>query len=180
VFAAVTVTAGLAGWLQLSPSGAGAPQILPLAPVHLRTAEALLDAQPSPGPAGGKRAAREIEAALAEEPGRAGAWLDLAAARRLEDGGYSPRVLQALRTSYSVGPLDPSVSYWRLRFAYGDWPDLPEELRTSVLRETDALWSTPDSREALKALPSAVDNPAGRAAAAAEVARVQLSEPPSL
>jgi hypothetical protein len=175
IFAGVTAALALAGWLELAPASP-APEVLPLAAAHIARAEALVEGKAPPPRAALARAEAEIVRALAEEPASAAAWLDLASVRRLEDGGYSPRVLDAVTKSYAVGPMDPGVSYWRLRFCFEDWTQLPDALRGEVLREVDAVWSARDSHEAMRNLPSRVRDPSGRVALDAEIARLTLSE----
>jgi hypothetical protein len=175
IFASLTAGLAFAGWAELWPASP-APEILPLASAHIAAAESLLDGGARPSRAALARAEAEIGRALAEEPASAAAWLDLASVRRLEDGAYSPRVLDAVAKSYAVGPMDPAVSYWRLRFCFEDWTRLPDDLRGQVLREVDAVWSARDSREAMRNLPVRVRDPSGRVALDAEIARLTLDE----
>jgi hypothetical protein len=174
LFAGFTALLAVVGWAELAPNSL-APQILPLASAHLARAETLLDVA-RPSRAALAQAEVEIGRALAEEPASAAAWLDLASVRRLEDGGYSARVLEAVGKSYAVGPMDPGVSYWRLKFCFEDWTSLSDDLRAEVLREVDAVWSARDSREAMRNLPTRVRDPSGRVALDAEIGRLSLSE----
>lgn len=176
-FAALTAATGLAGWVELSPAGLDTVDVIPLASVHMRRGEALLSGARAPSRAALAKAESEFRRALAQEPATAAAWLDLASVHRLQDGGYSGRVREAIARSYLVGPLDPAVGYWRLWFCYEGWTALPADLKRPVLREVDTLWTAPGARERLEDLVGRVGDPSGRAALSAELARLALAAP---
>ncbi|NEX95359.1 hypothetical protein G3573_21530, partial [Caulobacter sp. 17J65-9] len=113
-------------------------------------------------------AEREARAALKLSPARTEARLQIAYAERQRAGGWSPTAGEALAQSYRVGPLDPDVGTWRLRFALEHWESLTPALRKAALAELDALWSRYPMRKALKAMAGEVGSPAGRLAFAAE------------
>lgn len=178
LFAGGVAVGAFAGFLQLSAPADREPPLaaLPLADTHLARSGRLLAGTPTPERLAA--AEREARAALALSPARTEAWLHLAYAARLRAGGWSPEAAAALAASYRVGPLDPDVGLWRLRFALEHWDRLTPELRRAALAELDALWSRHPQRKPLKAMAGELTNPAGRLAFAAETAALQRAARP--
>jgi len=130
-----------------------------LAPVHEMRADRALSAQYPQTVA----ADRESQAALAQAPTAANAWLRRAYVRQLATRTLDEQALDDLDKSYQAAPLGPDVTRWRLRFIFEHWPELTPALRTRAVNEMRnfARYHSggPD-------IVRAIHNPAGRWAAA--------------
>jgi hypothetical protein len=147
--AAIT-TAGLAWPDTISPD---------LAPVHeMRANEALSAQYPQT-----IRADRESQAALAQAPTAANAWLLRAYVRQLGTRTLDAQALDYLDKSYQAAPLGPDVTRWRLRFIFEHWPEMTPALR---IRAVGEMRNFARYHSGGPDIVRAIHNPAGRWAAA--------------
>jgi len=78
--------------------------------------------------------ARDLEVLLARAPASAGAWLDLAIARRAAGDDFS-RVVEALRFSAHTGPREARLMAGRVAFALPFWAALPDDLKARLISD---------------------------------------------
>ena len=69
---------------------------------------------------------------LARAPANAGAWLDLAMARRAAGDDFS-RVIEALYFSALTGPREARLMAGRVAFALPFWTALPDDLKARLI-----------------------------------------------
>ena len=119
--AAIT-TAGLIWPTEISPD---------LAPVHEMRADRALSAQYPQT----IKADQESQAALAQAPATANAWLRRAYVRQLGTQTLDGQALDYLDKSYQAAPLGPDVTRWRLRFIFEHWPETTPALRALAVNE---------------------------------------------
>lgn len=130
-----------------------------LAPVHEMRADRALSAQYPQTVA----ADRESQAALAQAPTTANAWLRRAYVRQLATRTLDDQALDYLDKSYQAAPFGPDVTRWRLRFIFEHWPELTPALRT---RAADEMRNFARHHSGGPDIVRAIHNPAGRWAAA--------------
>lgn len=110
-------------------------------------------------------AARESRSALRRQaPMTAHAWGRIAWASFETDGGFSPRVVEALERSYDVAPFGPDITRWRLNFLLNHWAEAPPGLRDRALEEL-RVYARRRPGQA-RSLQDAVIDPGGRMAIA--------------
>jgi len=143
-------TAGLAWPNTISPD---------LAPVHeMRADQALLAQYPQT-----IKADRESQAALAQAPAAANAWLRRAYVRQLGTRTLDAQALDYLDKSYQAAPLGPDVTRWRLRFIFEHWTEMTPALR---IRAVGEMRNFARYHSGGPDIVRAIHNPAGRWAAA--------------
>jgi hypothetical protein len=114
--------------------GAGAGAFRPLLEDRVVGAAAGIDlsiAEPTAAPA---VRARDLEHLLARAPAHAGAWLDLAMARRAAGDDIST-VLDALRVSTLTGPREARLMSGRVAFALPFWAALSDDLKMRLISD---------------------------------------------
>lgn len=171
-FALAAVTFVGAGFLAI---GLAAPDsvfgaLSPLSLAHDRRADHILDGRPHT-PANLALARAETFTALGQSPADDAAWLRLAYIDRLAHGRLTGEGAAWLERSYDVAPFGPETSFWRVRFAWENWPDLTPELRKQVADEVRVQWPTRGADYA--GISAAVANPSGRLAAALMVSQLR-------
>ena len=113
----------------------------------------------------------ETVSALRSDPANPTSWLRLAYLDTLDDGHLTAEGVDALRRSYSVAPLGPDNSSWRLPFAFEHWQELDSTLRLQVLEELKVALS---ASEEYDQMPEKIANSSGRLAATLTVRPVAL------
>ena len=174
-FAAATAAFSLLALGQLLPDSS-VPAILPLAQQHLERAAALLNGPRHEDPGVLAHAETEADRALDASPARTDAWLTVAYIENKKAGRFTPKAAEALDRSYTLGPLDPDVSLWRLEFCFDTWPSLSKDLQNDAIRELSAVWTRPDKRDALKQIGAQLIDPAGRLAYKIQIALLERDE----
>jgi len=174
-FAAGTAAFSFIALLQLIP-GSDMPAILPLAQPHLDRAAALLNGPHRNDPAVLARAETEAYQALDTSPMRTDAWLTVAFIEEKKSGRLTPKAAEALDRSYVVGPLDPDVGLWRLKFGFDNWPHLSKELQNDAIRELSAVWTRGDKHDELRQVGAQVSDPAGRLAYQIQITLLERDE----
>lgn len=147
----------LAGSLALT-AGGGA-QIIELSQGQEEVANAALAVE---NPDWNRASEASLEA-IAQAPTNAAAWARLAYIDWSRSGRLTPAGAEHLQRSYSMAPLGPDLTSWRLRFAYENWADLPPELRQSATQELRTL--TRYRGWVAKEVVSEIRDPVGRFAA---------------
>jgi hypothetical protein len=122
------------------------------------------------------RARSFSRAALAWRPVDGRAWLDLARVDAGRAGRLGPAAQSELERSYEAAPYELALAQDRIALAYGDWPDLTDDLRRSAASEVRTTWSLPEHRPVLMAAVQRVGDPQGRLALAMELLRLKVSE----
>jgi hypothetical protein len=112
--------------------GAGADAFRPLLEDRVVGAAAGLDLSIAETAAAPATRARDLEHLLARAPANAGAWLDLALARRAAGDDFS-RVVEALRFSALTGPREARLMAGRVAFALPFWSALPDDLKARLV-----------------------------------------------
>ncbi len=97
--------------------------------------------------------ARDLELLLARAPANAGAWLDLAIARRAAGDDLS-RVIEALRNSALTGPQEGRLMAGRVAFALPFWSALPEDLKARLTSDLAGVgpYLEPSERDLIESL----------------------------
>jgi hypothetical protein len=112
--------------------GAGADGFRPLLEDRVVGAAAGLDLGIAETAAAPAMRARDLEHLLARAPASAGAWLDLAIARRAAGDDFS-RVTEALRYSALTGPREAGLMAGRVSFALPFYAALPDDLKARLV-----------------------------------------------
>ena len=112
--------------------GAGADALRPLLEDRVVGAAAGLELSIAESAAPPAARAKNLEALLARAPANAGAWLDLAMARRAAGDDFSG-VVEALRFSALTGPREARLMAGRVSFALPLWGALPDDLRARLI-----------------------------------------------
>jgi hypothetical protein len=112
--------------------GAGADAYRPLLEDRVVGAAAGLDLSIAETAAAPAARAHDLEHLLARAPANAGAWLDLAIARRAVGDDFSS-VLDAVRLSALTGPREARLMTGRVAFALPFWAVLPDDLKARLI-----------------------------------------------
>jgi hypothetical protein len=112
--------------------GAGADAFRRLLEDRIVGAAAGLDLSIAETAAAPETRARDLEQLLARAPANAGAWLDLAMARRAAGDDFSG-VVEALRFSVLTGPREARLMAGRVAFALPFWVSLPDDLKARLI-----------------------------------------------
>jgi hypothetical protein len=112
--------------------GAGVDAFRPLLEDRVVGAAAGLDLSIAETAAAPAARVRDLEHLLARAPANAGAWLDLALARRAAGDDFS-RVIEALRFSALTGPREARLMAGRIAFALPFWSALPDDLKARLV-----------------------------------------------
>ncbi len=120
----VCVACGLAAWQRMAPLSA--PTLFPFSETWYDRAVASATA---------KEGIDDAQKAISLAPARAGNWMLLAYQYSRADRGVSPRVIAAVRQSYTASPLDLDVSAYRLSFIFHTWSALPQDIRDLAVNE---------------------------------------------
>jgi hypothetical protein len=111
---------------------AGADAYRPLLEDRVVGAAAGLDLSIAETAAAPAARVKDLEALLARAPANAGAWLDLAMARRAAGDDF-PRVIEALYFSALTGPREARLMAGRVAFALPFWTALPDDLKARLI-----------------------------------------------
>ncbi len=120
----VCATCALAGWQRAAPLSA--PALFPFSETWY--ARAMAAATPAEGIA-------DTQKAIKLAPANAQNWMLLAYQYNRADRTLSPRVIEAIRQSYTVSPLDLDVSAYRLSFIFHAWSALPRDIHDDAVNE---------------------------------------------
>ena len=112
--------------------GRGADAFRPLLEDRIVGAAAGLDLSIAESAAAPEARVRDLEYLLARAPTNAGAWLDLAMARRAAGDDFS-KVLEALRFSALTGPREARLMAGRVAFALPFWAALPDDPKARLI-----------------------------------------------
>jgi hypothetical protein len=113
------------------------------------------------------------------DPANPDSWNAVADSEFHRAGGVlSPRALEALDHSYALSFFDADGAGWRIGFALENWAALPASLRKEVLTEASVMLKDPALGPKLTARLTAVQNPAGRLAAAMMIEEAKADRHP--
>ena len=147
----ICVTSGLAAWQCAAPLSA--PALFPFAQTWYARARA------SVTPAEG---IDDAQKATKLAPAHAENWMMLAYQYSRADRGVSPRVIAAVRQSYTASPLDVDVSLYRLSFIFYAWSALPQDVRDLARNEAREFGQTTDGQNFLNANVRTIADDRGR------------------
>ena len=143
----VCLACGLAAWQWAAPLSA--PMLFPFAETWYAKSTAAV--QPAEGIADAQKAVK-----LAPASGQY--WMLLAYQYSRADHAMSPRAIAAIRQSYAVAPLAPTVTDYRLELIFSTWTVLPQDIRDLAQYEAEQYATTDLGRTFLhKTVPSITD-----------------------
>lgn len=168
IFAALVAIGGV--WTMRNiGAGRAAPDLISAA--HSRAADAALRQNPRDYATADRESLRQ----LSNSPVQAVAWLRLAYSGVSRNGRVGPQEQTYIDRAYAVGPLDPDISLWRLRFLMNHWGEISPRTRAAAIVEFKTLWKNRRQIYLLRAIPERTSDPAGKLAS---LMLVSSLEPP--